>query len=195
MQKNPETPYEVRAAAEQGGLTRPGELTRARLIIVPKSRVDLYQALKRSFSNDPDTQVILDRRSKDRRGTGGPYEPDRRRGDRRRRTDVEAQLSAGRSVIVPIPWRPGEPFDADARAILILFCGQHVVGCENCRRTYRVRWLPRTDSGRFSCPLCGADITPAVVAHTETCSYWASRGIGGTQRATVERRPGEAATG
>jgi len=148
---------------------------RSVLILVPRSRVDLYQALKRSFADDPKAKVILDRRFRERRVRTSSPGVERRKGDRRHRTDVEAQLSAGRSVTVPIFIPAVSLVDPDARAILSLCCRQHVIACQKCQSTYRLGWLPRSDSGLFSCPLCGFDITSVVAAHTETCSYWVGR--------------------
>ncbi len=81
-----------------------------------------------------------------------------------------------------------ELLDADTRAILFLCCSEHVVGCQRCQNSYRLRWLPRTDLGLYACPLCGNDLTAAVLAHTETCWYWATRRATRKPPARIERQ-------
>lgn len=169
-------------------LIGPRQAGRSVLILVPRTRVDLYHALKRSFADDARAEVILDRRFRDRRVRTSPRDIERRREDRRRRTDIEAQLSGGGSVTVPVFPRAVNFLDPDVRAILSICCSQHVVSCQKCQNTYRLGWLPRTDSGLFSCPLCGFDVTPAVAAHTETCGYWAGR-TGGRKPPTNSDNP------
>jgi hypothetical protein len=149
---------------------------RSLLIVVPRTRLDLYKPLKRSFDDHEKVEVVLDRRFRDRRGQSTAHDPDRRRGDRRRRSHLDADLKAGRWVTVPVAPSRLDFADPDTRAILFLYCGEHVVGCSNCLMTYRLRWLPRTDAGAYSCPRCTADMTPAVVAHTQTCWCWATPG-------------------
>ena len=160
---------------------------RSVLIVVPRTRVDLYQSLKRSFADDTKAEVVLDRRFKDRRVRSTEIPRDRRKGDRRRRPEVDEQLKADRWVTVPIVPPTVDLSDPDARAILFLCCTSHVVQCHKCQRGYRLGWLRGGDPGVFRCPLCGFDITPAVAAHTETCVYWAKRGLTRKPSATLDR--------
>src|SRR3989442_10454162 len=153
-----------------GGHSPPGNSRSARsLLIVPRSRLDLYKPLKRSFDDHAKVQVILDRRFRDRRGqSAAARDPERRRADRRRRAHLDTDLRAGRWVTIPVPPSRLDFADPDTRAILFLYCGEHVVGCGNCLMTYRLRCVPRTDACRYSCPRCTTYMTPAVCAHTQT---------------------------
>jgi hypothetical protein len=152
------------------------QLGRSVLIVVPRSRVDLYQSLKRSFADDAKAEVVLDRRFRDRRVRNAAPGRERRKNDRRRRPDIDAQLKADRWVTVPIVPPSVDLADPDARAILFLCCSSHVVQCQHCERGYRLGWLRGSDPGTYRCPLCGFDITSVVAAHTETCVYWVKRG-------------------
>ena len=170
------------------------QLGRSVLIVVPRTRVDLYQSLKRSFADDAKAEVVLDRRFKERRVTNGAHDRERRRADRRKRPDIDAQLKADRWVTVPVVPPTVDLSDADARAILFLCCSSHVVQCQKCQRGYRLGWLRGGEPGAFRCPLCGFDITPAVAAHTETCVYWVKRGLSRKPSKTVDRRRPPAAS-
>ena len=152
------------------------QLGRSVLIVVPRTRVDLYQSLKRSFADDAKAEVVLDRRFKDRRVKTADHDRERRKTDRRRRPDIDAQLKADRWVTVPVLPPTVDLADPDARAILVLCCSSHLVQCSKCQRGYRLGWLRGGHPGAFRCPLCGFDITPAVASHTETCVYWVKRG-------------------
>jgi hypothetical protein len=164
------------------------QLGRSVLIVVPRTRVDLYQSLKRSFADDAKAEVVLDRRFKERRVRSAQHERERRRSDRRRRPDIDAQLKADRWVTVPVVPPTVDLSDPDARAILFLCCSSHVVQCHKCQRGYRLGWLRGGDPGAFRCPLCGFDITPAVAAHTETCVYWVKRGLSRKPSTNLDRR-------
>jgi len=72
------------------------------LLVVPRSKLDLYQSLKRSFADNDRVGVTLDRRFTQRRAGTTGREPDRRRGERRLRTATEAELRAGRWTLVPV---------------------------------------------------------------------------------------------
>jgi len=163
------------------------QAARSLLIIVPRDKGDLYQSLSRSFT-DPNVQVIVDRRVGDRRLGRSPHDPDRRRGDRRLRGAADADLKAGRCLTVPASGSAPDLLDPDTRAILFLCCGEHVVGCPGCRNSYRLGWLRRAESGRYACPLCGSDLTPVVVVHTQTCWYWTTRRAGRKPSARIERQ-------
>lgn len=144
---------------------------------MPRVRLELCQSLSRSFGDG--AKVILDRRLEDRRARADGHGPERRRGERRRGSDMDAELRAGRWVV-----RPGAPgrvdlIGPDARAILFLCCAEHVVPCQRCQSTYRLRWIPRVNGNGFPCPRCGEDLTPSVAGHAQSCGYWAAHG-GGT---------------
>jgi hypothetical protein len=166
------------------------------LIIVPRTRSDLYRSLRQSFGDDGKVQVVLDRRFRERRARVSTPEGGRRRGDRRLRTDVELDLRAGRWVAVRVTPGTVDFRDPDARAILFLCCSEHVVPCARCRDTYGVRWLTREASGSYACPRCRADLTAAVALHTRTCTYWAGRMPATKKWPSVNHQPqAEAATG
>ena len=67
-----------------------------RLIVVRRGHFATFELLNRTFSDDPDVQVVWDRRQRERRQTlAGHGEEDRRAGsDRRRRPPTQwAQLN------------------------------------------------------------------------------------------------------
>lgn len=67
----------------------------AHLFIVSREQLDLYRYLSREFSSEADVRVILDRRYGERR-TAGPVRPargERRRGERRARSDMRDQIT------------------------------------------------------------------------------------------------------
>ena len=63
--------------------------------------------------------------------------------------------------------------DLDVKAILFLCCNNHVVPCQKCQDTYRLGWISHVEPGALPCPRCGTDLTEVVVAHAQTCRYWA----------------------
>ena len=73
------------------------------LFIVARDHPQLHDYLITRFREDPKVEVILDRRSGDRRRQE-PRETDidRRRSDRRGRRDIDAQLSDRSHIIVTI---------------------------------------------------------------------------------------------
>jgi hypothetical protein len=73
-----------------------------RLLIVPRVRIDLYHSLKKTFGGHDSVEVILDRRFAERRTRRVPDAPDRRRGDRRVRTEKSAEILAGRVATVRV---------------------------------------------------------------------------------------------
>ena len=189
-------PSPAARSREDAVATGKRQLGRSVLIVVPRTRVDLYQSLKRSFADDAKAEVVLDRRFKDRRVKMTEHGRERRKTDRRRRPDIDAQIKADRWVTVPIVPPTVDLSDPDARAILFLCCSSHVVQCHKCQRGYRLGWLrSSSDPGAFRCPLCGFDITPTVAAHTETCVYWVKRGMTRKPSATIDRvRPSTASS-
>lgn len=64
------------------------------LFIVARNRGKLYEYVRRAFAGNPSVQVILDRRTGDRRQRREPGTSERRRADRRARLDVDNQLRA-----------------------------------------------------------------------------------------------------
>jgi hypothetical protein len=188
-------PPPVSRGRDEAAPTVKRQLGRSVLIVVPRTRVDLYQSLKRSFADDAKAEVVLDRRFTDRRVRNAEHDRERRRSDRRKRPDIDAQLKADRWVTVPVVPPTVDLSDPDARAILFLCCSNHVVQCQKCQRGYRLGWLRGGDPGAFRCPLCGFDITPSVAAHTETCVYWVKRPLSRKPATVIDRvRPPAAST-
>jgi hypothetical protein len=62
------------------------------LLIVARNRTKLYEHFRRVLAKNSSIQVVLDRRAGDRRGKGVAVEVDRRRRDRRTRTNIDEQL-------------------------------------------------------------------------------------------------------
>jgi len=148
---------------------------RSLLIVVPRTGLEACRSLRRAFGEDSTVQVIVDRRLTERRIRAGTYRPERRCGDRRLRPDTDAELSVDRWVAVPRASGQIDIREPDAKAILFLCCSHHVVPCQRCQNTFRLGWIAHADSGVFPCPLCGNDLTQIVVAHAQTCPYWANR--------------------
>jgi len=66
------------------------------LFIVSRDRPDLYRYLTQTFADAPNVEVLWDRRTRERRRTSDGVRAERRRGERRSRQDLDAQLeSAG----------------------------------------------------------------------------------------------------
>ena len=65
---------------------------RRELFIVARDRADLYRYLSQTFADADNVEVILDRRSADRRNLPSPVTPDRRRRDRRGHSDVDEDI-------------------------------------------------------------------------------------------------------
>jgi hypothetical protein len=81
------------------------------LFIVARDHLQLYESLRREFAREHDVQVVLDRRRGERRGRAVRLPGERRRTDRRERSEVEQDLRVlGWALVVP-PWRPAEPTD------------------------------------------------------------------------------------
>ncbi|OGK99807.1 MAG: hypothetical protein A3E31_14480 [Candidatus Rokubacteria bacterium RIFCSPHIGHO2_12_FULL_73_22] len=159
------------------------------LIVVPRTGLDACQSLRRALGEDPTVQVIVDRRFTERRARAEPGRPERRRGERRLRSNGDAEFRADRWIAVPRVAVPIDLRDPDARALLFLCCSQHVVPCQQCQDVYRLGWITRAGSGTFPCPRCGSDLTRMVVTHAQACQYWAERETGAT------RPQAQAATG
>jgi len=151
-----------------------GNSPQSLVIVVPSAKPDVWQSLRHALDDESTVRVILDRRVRDRRILTDIRDPERRRADRRRRSDMQAELGTGRWIVTPCAPGSIDVRDPDARAILFLCCSHHVVPCQRCQDTYRLGWLRRADAGSFACPLCGSDLTPTVVAHARACRYWAN---------------------
>lgn len=158
------------------------------LIVVPRDRADLFESLKHSLGDSGSVQVLADRRRGERRARAAEHQPERRVGDRRRRTGGDAELAAGRWIAVPLAAGAADLSDTDARAIMFLCCTDHVVPCQTCQDTYRLGWIRPARPGLYVCPRCESDLTSTVVAHTATCPYWTRRE---TKRMAGRRGPRE----
>jgi hypothetical protein len=62
------------------------------LFIVARNRADLYRYLSQTFAEAENVEVIWDRREGERRQSTSPTVPERRRRDRRGRSNVEYDL-------------------------------------------------------------------------------------------------------
>ena len=70
------------------------------LLIVARNQRSLYEYLKHDFEDDPDVQVVMDRRQGERRQAREPWTAERRRGDRRTRPPIDDKLeSIGFAVV------------------------------------------------------------------------------------------------
>jgi|SRR5690242_1547398 hypothetical protein len=80
------------------------------LFIVSRERLDLYDALRKALFNEPDCEVIIDRRADERRGDeraeGSPPEGrDRRERHRRERLPVDNEIrECGWAVVKIATW-------------------------------------------------------------------------------------------
>lgn len=75
--------------------------------VVPRDRTELFEQLSKEFSNDPEVEVILDRRVGDRRRSQSAPSVERRRGERRRRDDPW-------TVHLSLPYRRGRGYDKES---------------------------------------------------------------------------------
>lgn len=81
------------------GLRMPAAPTRSErariarhLLIVARNRTKLYEHFRRVLARNSAIQVVLDRRSADRRTKAAPVAAERRRTDRRTRASIDEQL-------------------------------------------------------------------------------------------------------
>jgi hypothetical protein len=93
---------ERRGVARVPGRTKPAarEVTR-HLLVVARTRMDLFEPLRRAFAGHDSVRVILDRRTGDRRRQSDAALMERRRRDRRRRPDLEEKLRTHGCVLIP----------------------------------------------------------------------------------------------
>ena len=73
------------------------------IFIVSLRHRALYDYLLKRFSDDPNAQVILDRRRGERRQVEIAVEPEYRRADRRQRPDMSEELRLRSVAVVTIP--------------------------------------------------------------------------------------------
>ena len=73
------------------------------IFIVSLRHRALYDYLLKRFSDDPNAQVILDRRRGERRQVEIPVVPECRRADRRQRPDISGELRLRSVAVVTIP--------------------------------------------------------------------------------------------
>ncbi len=76
------------------------------LLIVARTEKALYDYQARRFAGHRRVEVILDRRYGERRRQPGPVGVERRRGERRKRANVDAEITAFGSVILPLNSEP-----------------------------------------------------------------------------------------
>jgi hypothetical protein len=73
------------------------------LYIVAGDHPELFAYLRDRMTSDGDVAVILDRRVSERRQQRLPYTPERRRGDRRSRPDVDSELKLRAHAQITLP--------------------------------------------------------------------------------------------
>lgn len=151
------------------------QTTPSLLVIVPRAEPEACRRLQQTLEG-PAIRVVLDRRQTDGRARLDAPRPEPR--EDRRRADRNAALAAGKWIVVRDEAGQLDVLDADARAILFLYCSHHAVPCEGCQETYRLGWLVRSDT-QLSCPRCGDNLTAIVVAHALRCPNWEHRRTGG----------------
>ena len=144
------------------------QLTPSLMVIVPHAESEACRRLRQTLDGSG-VRIVVDRRSRE---GGSEHEAHRR--ERRARPERDAALAAGKWFVVHADAGQVDVLDADARAILFLYCSQHAVPCEACQETYRLGWLTRTETS-LTCPRCAGDLTSVVVAHALRCENWAYR--------------------
>jgi hypothetical protein len=137
------------------------------LVIVPDAESEACRRLWQTLDGSG-VRIVVDRRSSER-----SIERDARH-ERRARPGRDAALAAGKWFVVHADAGQVDVLDADARAILFLYCSQHAVPCESCQETYRLGWLTRTENA-LTCPRCAGDLTSVVIAHALRCENWVHR--------------------
>jgi hypothetical protein len=144
------------------------QLTPSLLVIVPHAESEACRRLRQTLDGSG-VRIVVDRRSRERSS-----EREAHRHERRARPVRVAALAAGKWFVVHADAGQVDVLDADARAILFLYCSQHAVPCEGCQETYRLGWLTRTETS-LACPRCASDLTAVVVAHALCCENWTHR--------------------
>ena len=144
------------------------QLTPSLLVIVPHAESEACRRLRQTLDGSG-VRIVVDRRSRERSG-----EHEAHRHERRARPENDAALAEGKWFVVHADPGQVDVLDADARAILFLYCSPHAVPCERCQETYRLGWLTRTESA-LTCPRCAGDLTAVVMAHALRCQNWQHR--------------------
>lgn len=73
------------------------------VFVVRLSRADLYEALAKTFSDEPGVTVLLDRRALPRRRDDLPHPAERRRADRRLRALADLELKERGWTLIRVP--------------------------------------------------------------------------------------------
>jgi hypothetical protein len=89
-------------ALTEAGVRIEGMMAR-NLFIVSRYHPDLFSYLKERFNGDDAVEIILDRRSRQRRHRHEAPNVERRRCDRRCRPEVDAELRTRSHAILTIP--------------------------------------------------------------------------------------------
>jgi hypothetical protein len=71
----------------------------AEILVVAKNQRSLFEYLRLDFAEDPDVQVVMDRRRGDRRRERQPWTDERRQAERRTRAVDEKLSSIGFAII------------------------------------------------------------------------------------------------
>src|SRR5437667_10977457 len=93
-------------------MTARKSVRRQLLFIVSRERMDLYDALRQALSEEADCEVVLERRSGERRSRGGsaPDGRDRRANHRRERVPLDREIRArGWAEAEGKPWTTAQP--------------------------------------------------------------------------------------
>lgn len=75
------------------------------LLIVSRREREVFARVNARFRDDPEVQVLIDRREGERRRHSLPHQPDRRRAERRRAPDYWEDIRHHAFVLVPMPRR------------------------------------------------------------------------------------------
>ena len=100
------------------------QLTPSLLVVVPHAESEACRRLRQTLDGSG-VRIVVDRRSGERSSDREAH-----RHERRARPEQDAALAAGKWFVVPADAGQVDIFDADARAILFLYCNQHAVPCE-----------------------------------------------------------------
>lgn len=77
------------------------------VFIVSSDRMDLYEKLRQALIREPDVDLILDRRGRDRRIGNSAFDRERRGRQRRERLAVDAEVRECGWAVVKISTAPG----------------------------------------------------------------------------------------
>ena len=98
-------------------MTARKSVRRQLLFIVSRERMDLYDALRQALSEEADCEVVLERRSGERRSRGGsaPDGRDRRANHRRERIPLDSEIRECGWAVVNIATWPEATVDSMRR--------------------------------------------------------------------------------